>query len=121
MFYLAGSLGNSINATTNTIIVNRPSTNRGLGLVASENGNFETWLRVEDELMKIIAVSSKSSYPITVTVERGFDDTTPVAHSSNTVITAPVYTEAPVVGANNGNLSYLRSGNTDILLELFVV
>ena len=108
LFYLAGTLRTGIDATTTSIVINRPSTNKGLGLVASEDGNFETWLRVEDELMKITTVSSTTSYPVTVTVERGYDGTTPVAHSSNTVITAPVYTEAPVVGGNNANLSYFN-------------
>ncbi len=108
LFYLAGTLGSGINALDNTIVINKPSTNRGLGLVASEDGNFTTWLRVEDELMKITSVSSKTNYPVTVTVERGFDGSTPVAHTANTVITAPVYTEAPVEGGNNGNLSYFN-------------
>ena len=106
LYYRVGTLNTAISAATTSIIINAPSDNKGKGLVASEANNFTTWIRIGGELMKLTAVSSKTIYPITVTVERGLAGTTAVDHAANATVTAPVYTTIPVEGGNNSNLSY---------------
>jgi hypothetical protein len=51
-------------------------------------------------------VSSKTIYPITVTVERGLGGTTAGDHAVNATVTAPVFSTIPIEGGNNSNLSY---------------
>lgn len=106
LYYRAGILSASINASQTSLVINTTPDNKGKGLVASETDNFITWIRIGDELMKILSVSSNISYPITVTVERGLGGTTPTSHTANQTVTAPLYTVAPVIGGNNDNLSY---------------
>jgi len=106
LYYRVGTLGTAITGTTTSLIINAPSDNKGIGLVASEANNFTTWIRIEGELMKLTYVSSKTTYPITVTVERGLAGTTAVDHAANATVTAPLYTVVPVEGGNNSKLSY---------------
>ena len=106
LYYRAGTLSSAIDASQTTFVINAPSDNKGLGLVASETNNFTTWIRIGGELMKLVSVSSKTAYPITVTVERGFEGTTPVLHTAISTVTAPVYTVIPIAGGVNSNLSY---------------
>lgn len=106
LYYRAGTLSSAIDASQTTFVINAPSDNKGLGLVASETNNFTTWIRIGGELMKLVSVSSKTAYPITVTVERGFESTTPISHTAISTVTAPVYTVIPIEGGNNSNLSY---------------
>ena len=106
LYYRVGTLGAEITANTTSFVINAPSDNKGKGLIASELNNFTTWIRIGNELMKLTYVSSKTIYPITVTVERGLEGTTPVNHAANETVTAPVYTVIPVEGGNNSNLSY---------------
>lgn len=106
LYYRVGTLGTAITATTTSLIINAPSDNKGKGLVASEANNFTTWIRIGGELMKLTYVSSKTIYPITITVERGLAGTTAVDHAVNATVTAPLFTTIPVEGGNNSNLSY---------------
>ncbi|QBN20495.1 T9SS type A sorting domain-containing protein [Flavobacterium nackdongense] len=106
LYYRVGTLNTAISAATTSIVINAPSDNKGKGLVASEANNFTTWIRIGGELMKLTFVSSKTIYPITVTVERGLAGTTAVDHAVNATVTAPLYTTIPVEGGNNSNLSY---------------
>jgi hypothetical protein len=107
LYYRCGVLSSPVSATENTIVLSSTPDNKGMGLVASEPGNFTTWLRIENELMKIVSVSS-GSYPITVTVERGFSNTVATAYSAGKAATAPLYITIPVPGGNNANLSYFE-------------
>lgn len=108
-YYRCGTLSQSIGEADSVLIINKPSDNRGLGLIASEEGNFNTWIRINNELMKIKAVSTQSSYPITVTVERGYDGTHATSHAENNTVTAPLYTTPPNPGGNNSGLSYFTT------------
>ncbi|RXP62703.1 T9SS C-terminal target domain-containing protein [Lutibacter sp. HS1-25] len=108
LYYRCGNLINSIGASDISFAISKPSDNKGLGLVASEPGNFTTWIRIDNELMKLVSVSSKNSYPITVTVERGLDGSIATSHSVNSTVTAPLYTVIPVQNGNNSNLSYFN-------------
>lgn len=105
LYYRCGILSADVSALDETFILNTTPDNKGLGLVASEDGNFTTWIRMGNELMKIISVSG-SSYPLTVTVERGYSGTTAEAHQAGTTSTSPLYSTIPVPGGNNSNLSY---------------
>jgi hypothetical protein len=107
LYYRCGVLSSPVSATDNTIVLNSTPDNKGMGLVASEPGNFTTWLRIENELMKIVSVTS-GNYPLSVTVERGFSGTVATAHSAGKTATAPLYTTIPVPGGNNANLSYFE-------------
>ena len=103
-YYRCGTLATAIDENATSFVVNKPSDNRGLGIVAS-TGSYTTWLRIGNELMKINAVSSTTNYPITVTVERGLDGTNAANHSSGQTITAPLYTSEP----GSGNISYFST------------
>ena len=105
LYYRCGNVGSFIGVSDITFTINSPSDSKGLGLIASEPGNFTTWIRVGDELMKLVAVSSKTIYPITVTVERGMDGSIATSHTANSTVTAPLYTIPPVESGNNTNLS----------------
>jgi hypothetical protein len=59
--------------------------------------------------MRLKAVSSQLQYPITVTVERGYDGTQATSHTANTTVTAPLYTTPPNPGGNNSGLSYFTN------------
>lgn len=107
LYYRCGVLSSPVSATDNTVVLNSTPDNKGMGLVASEPGNFTIWLRIENELMKIVSVSS-GNYPLSVTVERGFSGTVATAHSAGKAATAPLYTNIPVPGGNNANLSYFE-------------
>lgn len=107
LYYRCGVLSAPVSATDNTVVLNSTPDNKGMGLVASEPGNFTTWLRIENELMKIVSVSS-GNYPLSVTVERGFSGTVATAHSAGKAATGPLYTTIPVPGGNNANLSYFE-------------
>lgn len=107
LYYRCGILSASISETDNTFILNTTPDNKGLGLVASEDGNFTTWIRMGNELMKIISVSG-SSYPVTVTVERGLDGTVAQSYAQGTTVSAPLYSTIPVPGGNNANLSFFE-------------
>ncbi len=108
-YYRCGNLVSQISEEDTILVVKAPSDNKGLGLLASEEGNFITWLRIGDELMKIISVSSTSGYPITVEVERGLDQSAITSHGLNAAITAPLYSVPPVPGGNNSGLSYFAT------------
>jgi hypothetical protein len=108
-YYRCGVLAQSITATDTVFAINMPPDNRGMGFLASEEGNFVTWIRIDKELMKINAVSSQSQYPITVTVERGYDGTQTSLHTANSTVTAPLYTTPPNPGGNNSGLSYFTN------------
>lgn len=107
LYYRCGILSSPVSATDNTVLLSSTPDNKGMGLFASEPGNFTIWLRIENELMKIVSVSS-GNYPLSVTVERGFSGTVATAHSAGKAATAPLYTTIPVPGGNNANLSYFE-------------
>jgi hypothetical protein len=108
-YYRCGVLAQSIAETDTVFAINMPPDSRGLGLLASEEGNFVTWIRIDNELMRLKAVSSQSQYPITVTVERGYDGTQASSHTANTAVTVPLYTTPPNPGGNNSGLSYFTN------------
>ena len=108
-YYRCGVLAASLDASAQTFQVNAPSDGKGIGLVPSEEGNFNTWIRIGNELMKLVSVSSQSTYPITVTVERGYSGTQSVSHDPGAAVTAPLYTTPPVPGGNNSGLSYFAT------------
>jgi hypothetical protein len=108
-YYRCGLLQASINESATTFAIGVPPDNKGKGIIASEPGSFDTWIRIGDELMKILSVSSSTTYPITVTVDRGYGGTQPVSHASAAAVTAPLYTVPPVPGGNNTSLSYFTT------------
>jgi len=99
-YYQCGYLSQAIDATTTTIVLNAPPTNKGKGLIASEEGHFDIWIRVENELMKVTQVSSTTTYPISVTVERGFGGTVSTTHIAGKAVTLPLYGETPPTSGN---------------------
>ena len=104
-YYKIGALAAGIDANTTSFQITSAPT-KGAGLIESEDDNFDIWIRVEDELMKVTNVSSTSTYPITVTVERGFDGTSALAHNAGATVTLPLYGTPPVEGASGGSISY---------------
>lgn len=64
----------------------KASTANGLDL--SDRSKFCYWLRIDDELMKVLAVDAASGR---VTVERGFDRSVPKAHRAGATAFGPVY------------------------------
>ena len=81
---------------------------------------YVTFLRVEDELMKIVAVETypnpdpeidpeKGAKCQRLTVERGLDGSAPRAAATGAAILAPLYTHTPIWGTSSkasGRLSY---------------
>jgi hypothetical protein len=57
LYYRCGVLSSPVSATDNTVVLSSTPDNKGMGLVASEPGNFTTWLRIENELMKIVSLA----------------------------------------------------------------
>ncbi|GEM_PF-6871588 len=105
-YYRCGSLAEDVSSTGDVIVINPPPNSKGRGLLASEEGNFDIWIRIENELMKVISVSSPNIYPITAKVERGFDGTMTKEHSAGKTVTLPLYGTPPVAGQNGANISY---------------
>jgi hypothetical protein len=58
------------------------------GVDLQDRSRYCYWLRLDDELMKVTAVNAASGQ---VTVERGFDRSTPAAHLAGTAVLGPVY------------------------------
>jgi len=118
LYYRCGILASGISASETIIILNTTPDNKGLGLVASSNGKFATWIRMGNELMKIVSVSG-TSYPVTLHVERGFDGTIAAAYETGITVTAPLYTTEPNPTGDNANLSYFEpvfgARKTDLL------
>ena len=106
-YYRAGSLASAIDQSATTFTINTPPTTKGKGIIASESGKFDIWIRIENELMKIVSVSSSTTYPITVSVERGFEGTTPTSHAAGKTVTLPLYGGTPpVAGQASTNRNY---------------
>jgi len=106
-YYRAGSLAAAIDQSTTTFTINTPPSSKGKGFLASESGKFDIWIRIENELMKIVSVSSNTTYPITVTVERGFEGTIPTNHAAGKTVTLPLYGGTPpVAGQASTNRNY---------------
>ncbi len=105
-YYRCGSLSSDITASSTTFTVNAPPNTKGRGLMASETGKFDIWIRMGNELMKVKSISSTTSYPITVTVERAYDGSTASAHSKGSTVTLPLYCQPPVAGTNSSNRTY---------------
>ena len=106
-YYRCGVLGAAINESVTTITLNAPPSNNGRGLLASEPGKFDIWLRIGNELMKVVTISSSTVYPITATVVRGFDGTTPASHPAGATATLPLYAgAAPVAGQTSTSRGY---------------
>lgn len=106
-YYRTGTIANAIDQNTTTLVINAPPSTKGKGIIASEAGKFDIWIRVENELMKVISVSSSTTYPITVTVERGFDGTTPTSHAAGKTVTLPLYGGTPpAAGQASTNRNY---------------
>lgn len=118
-YYRCGTLRTNIDESSTSFSISAPTDNKGLGLLASEPGKFTTWIRIGNELIKVVSVSSTSNYPITVTVERGLDSSIATAHTSGSTVTAPLYGTAPVPGGDNSKLSYFTTvfGSRKALLK----
>jgi len=58
------------------------------GLDLQDRSKYCYWLRLGDELLKVTAVDAATGK---VTVERGFDRSTPAAHAAGTAALGPVY------------------------------
>lgn len=108
-YYRCGSLSSDITASSTSFTVNAPPTNKGKGLMASETGKFDIWIRLGNELMKVTSISSTTSYPITVTVERAYDGSTASTHKQGTTVTLPLYCQAPVAGTTSNNRTYFAT------------
>lgn len=54
----------------------------------SNNAEYCFWIRIDDELMKVLTVDEKTGR---VTVERGFDGSKAVAHAAGAIVLSPVY------------------------------
>ena len=104
VYYKCGTLASGIDESATSFVINAPS--KGGGILASEPGNFDVWIRIQNELMKVTAVSSTTAYPITVTVERGLDNTTPSAYTAGTTVTLPQYNVVPVPGESGLGIKY---------------
>ena len=83
-----------------------------------------TYARIDDELLKIVAVENTSKNSAArVVVERGFDGTTPAAHVGAPVL-APLYNQLPAIESDGGGisatLSYGLMAATDFASEFLV-
>ena len=107
VYYKCGSLASGIDAGATSVVINAPL--KGGGVLASEPDRFNVWIRIREELMKVIAVSSFTSYPITLTVERGMDGTFPRSYDAGTTVTLPLYNSPPVPGESGSNIAYQSS------------
>lgn len=106
-YYRAGSLATAIDQNTTIFAINAPPSTKGRGIISSEAGKFDIWIRIENELMKVLNVSSTTTYPITVTVERGFEGTTATSHAAGKTTTLPLYGGTPpVAGQASTNRNY---------------
>lgn len=107
LYYRCGILSGTISENDQTIVINRTPDGKGLGLVSSEDGNFTSWIRIGGELMKIIDVNG-NSYPLTLTVERGYGGSFVGSHNGGAAVTAPLYINHPIPGGNNSGISFFE-------------
>lgn len=91
------------------------------------SGRFQwvTYARIDDELLKIVSVENASDFSARVVVERGFDGTTPAAHSAGAPVLAPLYNQLPAVDSdgtdgNSATLSYGLMADTDFASDFLV-
>ena len=88
-------LAHALDATAREFTLTDPRAGE-LAVVAStadsldldDRSRYVYWLRLDDELMKVTAVDTATGK---VTVERGFDRSTPAAHAAGTAALGPVY------------------------------
>lgn len=100
------------------IIASNSADDRSVGYI--ENGFFKyvTWLRIGDEVMKILTVNGSE-----VTVLRGFDNTKAQNYQANTPVLSPVYGTPPTpimkeeVTYRNDEATTLRWDNIYSALE----
>eukprot|EP01084_Bolivina_argentea_P132505 233841_1 len=100
-YYIIATLTKSISTNDNTFpvtILSKNSNKSYLKTSTNKNGNYSdsngyvTFIRIDNELMKITAVTSlNSNNQQTITVIRGFDNTKISSYSSNINIFCPVY------------------------------
>jgi hypothetical protein len=127
LHYRVGNLESKITATQTKfkisdlfgkIIASNSPNDKSVGYM--ENGFFKyiTWLRIGDEVLKIMAVSGNE-----VEVIRGFDKTTSKEYAANTTVLSPVYGTAPTpsmkeeVTYRNDEATTLRWDNIYTSLE----
>lgn len=101
--YQAGSLVTGLSANTSTFAISLAATKfrspaflasaPSSGDVSTSCSDFVSWLRIDDELAKVMAVSAvdTSTRSFNVTVARGFSNTTATRHILGATVLAPVY------------------------------
>ncbi|MEM9057678.1 MAG: hypothetical protein AAGD86_09385, partial [Pseudomonadota bacterium] len=115
--YLEAYLDEAINATDTELRLRVADTERGWGLIASTiPGEFTTgaleyvtFVRIDDELMRIEAVDAQSG---TITVTRGFQGTPIGSHPLDAEVFAPVYTGP---GDTDGLTQSIPGNDADLL------
>lgn len=108
LYYKSGELANPIDENKTTIdILSGGIRDFEQEFVASSIGRYDTWIRINNELLKIISVSSHSRNTLRLEVSRGYNNTIPRSYSAGEVITAPLYEVSPKRASSANNISYI--------------
>lgn len=82
---------------------------RGTGLTpgahSADSHNFASWIRVDNEMMQVVAQPQVSNGNVTLTVVRGIWGTAAVAHSATARVFSPVYSGSSSVVPSDAGLS----------------
>ena len=112
--YLYGNLKESITASITKFTVKSLSKNVYLkastvsGNYTQNTSNYVTFIRIGKELMKITNVTTMNSkMQQTVTVVRGFNNSTPVSYKNNSNVYHPVYDGGGFPDGSRGGINYI--------------
>ncbi len=108
LYYLTGNAGSALDATATTLtirnlfgtlVASTADPGRTIGYFTNRVFKFATWLKIDDELMRIETANNNTSTMVaTVAITRGFGGTLAAPHASSAPVLAPAYFVAPVPG-----------------------
>ena len=125
-YYLCGELTSDVGLTDYKIVM-APSPHVSPLKASTTNGNFSslhgyvTFLRIGDELMKILRVETSSTNETTVTITRSFANTSAQHYSNKSLVFCPVYhsTNYPD-GNSNSSIIYTLDPGQQLAVDVLV-
>lgn len=106
LYYQSATLVDDIATSATKIRIEGKSSSLGSEFLASSQGQYDTWIRIENELLKNVDIQNSNNNVLLLTVTRGYNNTITASHTSGCTVTSPLYEVSPKQTKDFKEISY---------------
>ena len=87
LYYQSATLVDDIATSATKIRIEGKSSSLGSEFLASSQGQYDTWIRIENELLKNVDIQNSNNNVLLLTVTRGYNNTITASQTSGCTVT----------------------------------